>query len=239
MEDLASMLPHSKKDAKLDTKKDLRGINELADLKGCSSCCYFEVKKKKDLYIWLSKSPHGPSAKFHVTNVHTMEEMKLVGNHLKGSRPVLSFSRSFDELPHLQVLKEMLTQVFAVPRGHHKMKPFVDHVTSFSVADGCIWMRNYQITEPTDAKANSLEGLGLVEVGPRACLNPIKVFAGSFGGATLYANGVYVSPNAVRAEERRNEGTKYASKVQEKSARKKHVAANPPLRGEFDGMFAP
>ena len=42
--------------------------------------------------------------------VHTMAELKLSGNHLKGSRPVLSFDARFDELPHLQLLKEMLTQ---------------------------------------------------------------------------------------------------------------------------------
>jgi len=237
MEDFVSLMPHCKKDSKLDTKKDLRGINDLADLKGCSSCCYFEVKKKRDLYLWIAKSPHGPSAKFHVSNVHTMEEMKLVGNHLRGSRPILSFSRSFEELPHLQVLKEMFTHVFGVPRGHHKMKPFVDHVTSFSVADGCVWMRNYQITEPLTAKAGSLDGTGLVEVGPRLSMNLIKVFSGSFGGSTLFANEVYVSPNAVRAEERKADAMRYENKVKDKAARKKHVASLPPEQGEFDSLF--
>lgn len=41
--------------------------------------------------------------KFHVLNVHTLAELKLTGNHLKGSRPVLSFDASFDQQPHLQV----------------------------------------------------------------------------------------------------------------------------------------
>lgn len=35
-------------------------------------------------------------------------------------------------------------QMFATPKRHHKSKPFFDHVTSFSVADGRIWLRNYQ-----------------------------------------------------------------------------------------------
>ncbi len=34
--------------------------------------------------------------------------------------------------------------------------------------------------------------------GPRFVLNLIKVFEGSFGGATLYENPSYVTPNAVR-----------------------------------------
>ena len=35
------------------------------------------------------------------------------------------------------------------------------------------------------------------QVGPRFCLNPIKIFGGSFGGPTLYENSFYVSPNQV------------------------------------------
>ena len=33
--------------------------------------------------------------------------------------------------------------------------------------------------------------------GPRFVLNPIRVFEGSFGGATLYMNPHYISPNQV------------------------------------------
>lgn len=41
-----------------------------------------------------------------------MEELKLTGNHLKGSRPVLSFSTNFEESAHWKLVKEMLTQVY-------------------------------------------------------------------------------------------------------------------------------
>ena len=53
-------------------------------------------------------------------------------------------SQSFDAEPHLRLLREMLRQLFATPVKHHKSKPFVDHVISFYVADGRIWLRNYQ-----------------------------------------------------------------------------------------------
>ncbi len=36
-----------------------------------------------------------------------------------------------------------------------------------------------------------------LHAGPRFVLNLIKVFEGSFGGATLYENPNYVTPNAV------------------------------------------
>ena len=35
---------------------------------GCTSALFFETRKHKDLYIWLARTPGGPSVKFHVTN---------------------------------------------------------------------------------------------------------------------------------------------------------------------------
>jgi ribosome biogenesis protein BRX1 len=77
--------------------------------------------------------------------VHTMDELRLTGNCLKGSRPFLSFDKSFDKAPHLSLLKEMFIQVFNVPRGHPKSQPFFGHVLSFYVVDGKIWVRHYQV----------------------------------------------------------------------------------------------
>ena len=37
-------------------------------MQSCSSVAFFEVRKRKDLYLWLSKAPEGPSVKFHVQN---------------------------------------------------------------------------------------------------------------------------------------------------------------------------
>ena len=50
---------------------------------------------------------------------------------------------------------------------------------------------------PLDKQKVDLQNLSLVEVGPRCCLNPIKIFAGSFSGSVLYENPAYVSPNLV------------------------------------------
>ena len=40
-----------------------------------------------------------------------MDELKMLGNALKGSRPLLVFDQHFDNQPHLQLLKEMFTHV--------------------------------------------------------------------------------------------------------------------------------
>ena len=90
--------------------------------------------------------------------VHTMAELKLSGNHLKGSRPVLSFDASFDQQPHLQLMKEMFTQSFATPRRHPKSKPFHDHVISFHFLDNRIWLRNYQARMLQESSLAMLQG---------------------------------------------------------------------------------
>ena len=46
-----------------------------------------------------------------------------------------------------------------------------------------------QLLPPAEKKGE----LSLVEVGPRCCLNPIRVFAGSFGGPVIYENASFVS----------------------------------------------
>ena len=105
MEDLKKLIPHHKKDNKLDSKGDIHVVNEIAELKSCNQVLYLETKKNQDLYMYLGKTPLGPSVKFHVTNVHTMDELKLTGNCMIGSRPLLNFDASFDTQPHLQLLK--------------------------------------------------------------------------------------------------------------------------------------
>jgi len=74
-----------------------------------------------------------------------MDELKLTGNCLKFSRPMVSFDGHFDDpnLPHLQLAKEMLSHTFNTPKNHPKSKPFIDHVIAFTYFDGKIWFRNY------------------------------------------------------------------------------------------------
>lgn len=93
--------------------------------------------------MWLAKSPNGPSAKFLVNNIHTADELKLTGNCLKFSRPLLSFDKAFSTSTHLRLLKELFISTFNTPKNHPKSKPFIDHVLSFNVHDGRIWFRCY------------------------------------------------------------------------------------------------
>lgn len=136
-----------------------------------------------------------------------MDELKMTGNCLKGSRPLLSFDKGFEERPHFALIKEMFTQMFGVPRLARRSKPFIDHVLSFSVLDNKVWLRHYQIVEKDSPAAAGADAEGgakkrtkgkdadaastqptLVEIGPRMVMTPIRIFEGSFGGPTVYEN---------------------------------------------------
>ncbi|KAJ1885716.1 Ribosome biogenesis protein brx1, partial [Kickxella alabastrina] len=61
MNDLEALLPHSKKEAKIEAKKEMELLNELAEIQGCNNVFYFEARKHTDLYLWIARAPSGPS----------------------------------------------------------------------------------------------------------------------------------------------------------------------------------
>ncbi|KAF2446145.1 ribosome biogenesis protein-like protein Brx1 [Karstenula rhodostoma CBS 690.94] len=232
LQDLYSLMPHSRKEAKLDTKTKLYQLNELAELYNCNNVLFFEARKGQDLYAWMSKAPNGPTVKMHLQNLHTMEELNFIGNCLKGSRPVLSFDAQFEKQAHTRLIKELLTQIFGVPKTARKVKPFVDHVMGFTLADGKIWVRVYQINESEPGKKKPVDGekmdvdsapkkkgktdfdVQLVEIGPRFVLTPIVIQESSFGGPIIYENKEFVSPNQIRSDLRRASAGKFNSRTE-------------------------
>ncbi|KAG4305599.1 hypothetical protein PORY_001155 [Pneumocystis oryctolagi] len=213
MKDLVDMLPHSKKDTKFDMKSKLYHLNEVAELYNCNNIMFFEARKHQDLYIWIAKAPNGPTVKFHIQNkVHTMDDLNLNGNCLKGSRPILSFDASFDMEPHTRLVKELLSQVLGVPKGARGSKPFIDHVLTFSIADNKIWFRNYQIVENKSENRGSSDldtDISLVEIGPRFVMTIISVLEGSFGGPVIYENKEFITPSRMRSFIKKEKSNKY------------------------------
>lgn len=188
-----------------------------------------------------------------------MTELHFSGNCLKGSRPILSFDESFDSAPHWQLLREMFTQVFGVPKGARKSKPFIDHVVSFTIADGKVWWRCYQVVESEPSKKKEGEEekeekevkkikkgdteLSLVEIGPRMVLTPIVILEGCFGGPVIYENKEFVSPNQVRSEMKKRKSGKYAERVAERVQREVKMKElrdkrKVPIAEDLDKLFA-
>ncbi len=152
VQDLQDLIPNTKKESKINRKDATEVIDEIAFEKSCNNLMFFEQRKQKDLFMWMSKSPAGPSAKFMITNIHTSDELKLTGNCLKYSRPLLSFDKGFESSVHLRLIKELLLQTFNTPKNHPKSKPFIDHVLSFKLHDNRIWFRTYQIMNQHEEK---------------------------------------------------------------------------------------
>jgi ribosome biogenesis protein BRX1 len=237
--DLLRLLPHAKKEPKLDAKDRLDVAAEIAELRGCSAALLLEARKHKDLYLWAAATPAGPTLKFHAANVHTMSELGFPGNNLLYSRPLLTFDPAFDGAPHLRLAREVLTQLFAAPAGHRRTKPFVDHVVAFYAVDQRIWVRHYQIVDAAldDKQVDKNTESAVVEIGPRLVLTPIKVFGGAFAGATLWENEGYISPNEIRRAMKKRANLKALGKSSQQAKRQRHVAMNRPKPDPLAGVF--
>ena len=112
----------------------------------------------------------------------------------------------------------------------------------FTIADGKIWIRNYQINETEASKLPSQTdeeeeqskkskkeksgGKGretevkLVEIGPRFVLTPIVIQEGSFGGPIIYENKEFVSPNQIRSEIRIKKAGRYNARAEQSVERR-------------------
>ncbi len=196
MEDIKAMMPHHKAEPKFDKSLDMKEITEICELRSCNNAVYFEHHKSNYCYIYFAGMPAGPTIKFQVYNVHTLGEMKLSGNCLKASRPLLHFDSAFDDSasPHLQVMKNMFIRVFGTPRNHPKSQPFHDHVMGFYWIDGKVWFRHYQISPVSSDYLDNPDYQTLTEIGPRFVLEPVLILDGSFGGKVLYKNTEFQSP---------------------------------------------
>ncbi|KAF5294907.1 hypothetical protein FQR65_LT10705 [Abscondita terminalis] len=182
MQDLKKLMPHHRPELNMGRSKTLSGINDMCVSKNCNKALLFEGRRKQDLYIWMSNVPNGPSARFIVDNVDTTVDTTLTGNCLCGSTPLLRFDPGFSDSAHYLVLRELLLQMFGVPNKHPNRPQ--NHIYTFTIVDDKICFRNYRKLSEKGA---------LVEIGPRFMLNPIKIFAGSFGGQILWEDPKYIS----------------------------------------------
>ena len=116
----------------------------------------------------------------------------------------------------------------------------------FTIADGKIWIRCFQISETAVSKTDTAQDNGgnstavvskaskkpgdtkisLVEIGPRFVLTPIVILESSFGGPVIYENKEFVSPNQIRSELRLSKAGRYNS-------RNEQSLENRNIRGEM------
>lgn len=90
-----------------------------------------------------------------------------------------------------------------------------------------MWVRHYQVVDKAaDDKgaarllaARGEQSTVLVEIGPRFVLDPVRIFAGSMGGATLWSSPTYVAPGRVAHELKARKSAAYAQRVRATAAR--------------------
>lgn len=224
LQDLKNLLPHMRENQKLPTRDNMGNhIIELCQLHHCNMSVFVEARKHDTAFLWLSQMPSGPSVKLQLFNVHTSDEIRMIGNCLKFSRAIIHFDREFDTTPHLRIIKSLLHTVFNTPRYHPRSKPFIDHMFAFFYLDDRIFFRHYQICAPAGAvpppgetafaasSKTELSQLRLMEIGPRFVMQPLTVLNGSFQGAALYKNPLAQSPT----EQRRDRKVRLMQKAKE------------------------
>ena len=64
VKDIINLIPNSKVESKLERKGIRDVINDLAYERSCNNYLFFDCHKHIDLFMWLCKSPNGPSIKF-------------------------------------------------------------------------------------------------------------------------------------------------------------------------------
>ncbi|CCW64497.1 unnamed protein product [Phytomonas sp. EM1] len=189
--DLRGLMPHARAHAKVGRTHTLGDeLIELSGLHQCNGVMYIEPHRSDISYLWIAQAPSGPSIKFQLSNVHTADEIRMAGNCLKFSRPLLHFDNEFEAQPHLRIAKSLLHMAFNTPRYHPLSKPFVDRIMSFFWLDNHIWIRNYQIV-PTDPPS-------LLEIGPRFTLEPDSILNGCCKGSVLWKSRTAKPPTEQR-----------------------------------------
>ena len=145
IKNLSSLLAHHKRETKIEKNGGIKNqLRSSCDLKDCENILYFEHKKDR-MYLYMGKYPEGPTMKFQIEGITTADELKLTGNCLKHSRPILSFDESFKKVPNLKIFKNLAKDAFGIPKFHPKSQPFVDKVFHFGYFNHQIYVRVYQV----------------------------------------------------------------------------------------------
>ena len=236
--DLRNLMPHSREHAKIGASDNIGdNLVEISSLHHCNSVLFLEAHRHDVAFLWLGQAPNGPSVKLQVGNVHTADELRMVGNCLKYSRPLLHFDKEFETLPHLRVVKSLLQMNFNTPRYHPLSKPFVDHILCFFYLDSHIWFRNYQII--VDGGTTAASGTpSLMEVGPRFTLEPVCILNGCCKGSVLWKSKTALPPTEVRRARKLRQTLKAKENEYIKRKSEKHKELNPDAKPDpLSGIF--
>lgn len=235
LKDFLNLIPHAKKGNRIDDD-EFHFLDEIAGDNHCDTVMLFETRaRKQESYFWISKIPTGPTMHFFVEEENSIYSLHMLGNCLKGSRPLILFDPSFesDSSPNsiiFKIAKELLLRVFSVPFQDKHSKPFVDHVLSFFRVQNKILIRHYQI---------HWEDNQLTEIGPRLTIMPVDVLEGAFQGHKIWKDATFERPNEIKKEKRKEESEK-RNRIRDSQAKReeKKLQIEKP-KNPMKGLFKP
>lgn len=190
VDNLKLLLPHHKMESKWSKKGKKIDLSNICYSRNCNNLIFFDIKRNR-YCLWICKNITGPSLYFEILDYIPLHSFSFPGNCLLYSRPLLIFSKQFDELDHLKLIKEIFIHVFGTPKYHPLSKPFYDHCYNFYYINDLIYFRHYQILPTTLADSNNINKQKLVEIGPQFTLHIIKIFEQFFKGNVIYENLKY------------------------------------------------
>lgn len=185
--DFARVLPNAQLGAKIDARATLDSVQDACYARDNGMAAVFlRAPFEDEMTLWLARVPDGPSARFHVVNLHTVAELNFQYTVRRVRQPcLLSFDGSFEGAPHLRLIKELLRGLFAGPGGQPGAGGRFSSVISFCHVDEQIWVRAYDLHAEGEGAGDDGE-LSLRERGPRLVLIPQSVITSVVRGATIW-----------------------------------------------------
>jgi ribosome biogenesis protein BRX1 len=184
------MIPHAKKDQALRSSEFIN-LGNIASDRHCDTIGLFETRHRAvngECYLWIARTPEGPSVNFFIEDAQCIRWLRLIGNCLKGSRPILQFDPALEDDGVYAVAKNLLFRLFAVPFQDPHSKPFVDRTMTFLRDGEAIVIRHYQIQWGDDGTTTEL-----AEIGPRVRLPEFRACGGLEGPQDLEERGLRVA----------------------------------------------
>lgn len=172
MKDLSRFLLYSKKDNKVDTKKDLKFISELCDL---SNSQFIILADKKGDYdaLWLSEKDTGPTIKLSLLTFSTLDELNFLGNFLKKTKysVVSNVKTNSESYPLVKLISKMVNSKYSNKES--------DKILFINKFNDTFFLRFYE------HKQNEL-----VESGPRISFKIDLILSGCFSGQAKNFNKI-------------------------------------------------
>jgi ribosome biogenesis protein BRX1 len=202
LKDLSVLLPHSKRESKYEYKgRNFGGLVEVCELSNCTHSIFVQ-ESKSATYMHVA-SISGPSVKYELRDICTLEDQIFDGNCSKYSRPLLLFSPHFWTTPEGETQRVVLSKAFGSPLNHRKVRPFFDRIFYFYHSDQGILFRNYEILSDFSAK----------EIGPRFMLYPLLTQEGPNMGRVLWKSERTPSSKSIVLLKRKAFGAKLRNRA--------------------------